>query len=504
MASYEPDSNASPGSGAYPASTLSLGEESLRALCDASPTMVWMSGTDKLCTHFNQRWLAFTGRTLEQELGEGWSEGVHPDDLEAVIRDYSAAFDARCDFRIEYRLRRHDGSYRLIVDSGVPRHTVDGAFAGYIGSCVDVTPLKEAEAALRRSEERYFLATAAGEVGVWDFDLDGGEIYVDPRLKAILGYRDDEIRNHIDDWGARVHPDDTEAVMKAVDDYLAGKTPIYEIEHRMLHKDGTVRWFLARGSAIRDGSGHAFRMVGTDTNITARKRVEAQLDESHRKIHDLAGKLISAQEEERSRIARELHDSLNQRLAAVSIELGALRQYMAHDKTVEQRLAVVQSRMLEISESIRRMSHELHAPALEHLGLTVSLRSHCAEFAQLEGIVTEFNDRLVPDEIDDKVALCIYRVAQESLRNVARHATAQHVWVNLRGVDGVDLVLTVADDGVGFEPNSGTDTDGLGLVSMRERVRLLGGTLSVSSAPRLGTRVELRVKPTARASRENV
>lgn len=481
-------------------STLSLGGESLQALCDASPTMIWLSGTDKLCTHFNQRWLDFTGRKLEQELGSGWSEGVHPDDLEAVLRDYSAAFDARCDFRIEYRLRRHDGAYRRIVDTGVPRHTAGGTFVGYIGSCLDVSPLREAEAALRRSEERYFLATAAGDVGVWDFDLDSGEIYVDPRLKAILGYQDDEIRNHIDEWGALVHPDDTDAVMKAVDVYLAGGTPVYEIEHRMLHKDGSERWFLARGSAIRDGTGHAFRMVGTDTNITERKKVEAQLDESHKKIRDLAGKLITAQEAERSRISRELHDSLNQRLAVVSIELGSLRQYMAHDKSVEQRLAVVQSRMLEISESIRRMSHELHAPALEHLGLVVALRSLCVEFAEHEGIETLFNDRLVPDDIDENVALCIYRVAQESLQNVARHATAQHVWVNLRGVDREELVLTVADDGVGFEPSMGTEANGMGLVSMAERVRLLGGTLSVSSAPRMGARLELRVKPDGRVS----
>ncbi len=490
MAGYDPDQDTSP------ASTLSREEANLRMMCESSPTLIWLAGPDNACTHVNQRWLDFTGRTLEQELGDGWAESIHPDDHDAVIRDCTSACDARCDFRLEFRLRRRDGVYRWVADAGMPRHTPEGAFAGYIGSCMDVTPVKEAEAALRRSEERYSLATAAGQVGVWDYDLDSGEIYVDPRLKLILGFEDDEIRNHIDDWGARIHPDDADAVMGAVDDYLAGATPIYEIEHRMVHRDGSARWFLARGRAIKDDGGRAIRMVGTDMDISARKLVEEELSESHKKIRDLAGKLISAQEAERSRISRELHDSLNQRLAAVSIELGSLRQHMAHDKDVEQRLAVVQSRMLEISESIRRMSHELHAPALDHLGLHVALKSLCTEFAEQEGIVIEFNDHKLPAEIDDEVALCIYRVAQESLRNVARHATAQHVWVNLRGVDE-DLVLTVADDGVGFMPKPESETNGLGLMSMRERMRLLGGTLSVSSRPRMGTRVEARVWPTA-------
>lgn len=468
----------------------------MRLMCESTPSLTWLTGPDKSCTYINQRLLSFLGQTTAVDLTRAWLDSIHPDDIDSVYADYSAAFDARTEFRLEYRMRRRDGAYRWVVDAGMPRYTHEGEFAGYMGTCIDMTAVKEAQAALRSSEERYFLATSAGDVGVWDYNLDTGEIYVDPRLKAILGYEDDEIRNHIDDWGARVHPDDANCVMEAVELYLAGNAPVYEIEHRMVHKDGSERWFLARGRAIRDASGHAFRMIGTDTNITERKRVEAELEQSHRKIRDLAGKLISAQEEERSRISRELHDGLNQRLAAVSIELGALRQRMVHDKDVEERLAGVQGRMLEISESIRRMSHELHAPALEHLGLIVALKSLCGEFAEHEGIATAFNHMDVPEEIDKEVALCIYRVTQESLRNVARHATAQHVWVNLRLVDD-ELVLTVADDGVGFTPKPNGETNGLGLLSMRERMRLLGGTFSVSSGPRIGTRIEARVGPTA-------
>jgi PAS domain S-box-containing protein len=123
-------------------------EERFRLLADGAPVMVWMSGVDKLCTDFNRPWLAFTGRTIEQERGNGWTDGVHVDDLSACLDTYHRAFDRRESFRIEYRLRRHDGEYRWILDTGLPRHDEHGAFLGYIGSCVDVTELKLAKASL--------------------------------------------------------------------------------------------------------------------------------------------------------------------------------------------------------------------------------------------------------------------------------------------------------------------------------------------------------------------
>jgi PAS domain S-box-containing protein len=143
----------------------------------------------------------------------------------------------------------------------------------------DLTERRRVEAALRDSRERYALATAAGNVGVWDWNLETNEIYVDPALKALLGYQDHEIRNHLDDWGRRVHPDDVPAVMERVEAHIQGKSPFYEVEHRMVHRDGSLRWFLARGSAVRK-DGRPVRVVGTDTDITARKKSEQDLHEA--------------------------------------------------------------------------------------------------------------------------------------------------------------------------------------------------------------------------------
>jgi PAS domain S-box-containing protein len=127
---------------------LRRGEERFRLMADTAPVLIWQSGTDKLCTYFNKPWLEFTGRSLEQELGNGWAEGVHAEDLQRCLDTYTQSFDRREKFRMEYRLRRHDGQYRWMIDIGVPRYTQEGSFAGYIGSCIDITERMRAEEAL--------------------------------------------------------------------------------------------------------------------------------------------------------------------------------------------------------------------------------------------------------------------------------------------------------------------------------------------------------------------
>ncbi len=187
-------------------------EERFRLLADTAPVLVWRTGPDGRCDFVNRRWLEFTGRTMEQELSDGRMQGVWPDDLEQYHRTYTSALEARKPFSFEYRLRRADGVYRWILDTGVPRYGPGGHFAGYIGSCLDITDRKNSENALRDSQQRYTMATAAGAVGVWDWNFDTGEVYVDPILKSILGFTDAEISNRADDWGSRVHPGDVAMV----------------------------------------------------------------------------------------------------------------------------------------------------------------------------------------------------------------------------------------------------------------------------------------------------
>jgi diguanylate cyclase (GGDEF)-like protein/PAS domain S-box-containing protein len=177
----------------------------------------------------------------------------------------------------EFLARHRTGSTFPAWVTDVPFFDEQGQISGVIGVSMDITERKQAEEALRESEERYLRAVTAGKVGVWEWNLTTNEMYLAPHLKAMLGYADDEICNHLDDWGRFVHPDDQQLVMDAAAACLRGETDTYEVEHRMLHKDGSVRWMVARGLVSRDAQGHPVRMVGTDTNITERKRAEEQL-----------------------------------------------------------------------------------------------------------------------------------------------------------------------------------------------------------------------------------
>src|SRR6184192_982096 len=160
-------------------------ESRFQIVADAAPVLIWMSGVDKLCTFFNKPWLEFTGRSLEQEMGNGWAEGVHPDDLQRCLKVYVGAFDARKPFVMQYRLRRNDGEYRWISDNGVPRYDAQGNFTGYIGSCADVTELLKKEEALRESEERMSLAIEAAHLGVWELDTSTNQIWMSDSARAL-------------------------------------------------------------------------------------------------------------------------------------------------------------------------------------------------------------------------------------------------------------------------------------------------------------------------------
>lgn len=331
-------------------------EERFVLVADSAPMMVWMSGTDKLCTYVNKGWLDFTGRTLEQELGDGWTTSVHPDDRERCLSGYAQAFDARQEFKLEYRLRRHDGQYRWIMDCGVPRFSPDLSFCGYIGSCIDITDLKL----------------------------------------------------------------------------------------------------------------------------------------SQQEMEELSGRLIHAQEEERKRLARELHDNFGQRLVVLSMELAQHLSNPENPPQIEAFLRDLGAKLKEISRAMNVTAHQLHSAHLEVLGLVSAIQGLCHEFSRQYGIEASFSHAGVPSPVPAEVALCLFRVVQEGLQNIAKHSGATSCQVELTGSrEGIHL--RISDPGVGFDPARLKLKPGLGFVSMRERLRLVGGQITVESQESQGTRLDIRV-----------
>jgi PAS domain S-box-containing protein len=338
-------------------SALRESEERFRLMADTAPALIWTSTPDKLCNYFNMPWLEFTGRSLDSELGNGWAEGVHPEDLRRCLEIYVQSFDRREKFRMEYRLRRHDGEYRWVLDTGVPRFNLDGSFDGYIGLGVDVTDRKRAEDSLST----------------------------------------------------------------------------------------------------------------------------------------LSRKLIEAQEQERARIARELHDDTNQRLALVMIEIGQLKKDLPHaTDEIHSRLDELRNATSEISTDLQALSHELHSSKLEYLGMIPAMKGLCEEFGKQHKAKVEFSSYDLTRPVSPEVSLCLFRILQEALHNAAKHSRVGNFSVQLRETS-TGIHLTVRDSGAGFDPEEAMKGNGLGLTSMKERLHLVKGEMSIDSQPQRGTVIHARI-----------
>jgi PAS domain S-box-containing protein len=462
-------------------------EGRFRLVANTAPMLIWMAGPDKLCTYFNQPWLDFTGRRLEAELGNGWAEGVHPDDFEKCLGTYNQAFDARQPFRMEYRLRSHDGQFRWILDIGVPRVNRDGSFAGYIGSCVDVHEHKRAEQALHESEQlkASILDSLSNHIVV--IDSRGIVVAVnDPKFdfaaaNSLLGLR---VGMNYFETCRRTIGDNPEVTMalEGIESVFDGKRNYFELEFG-LHSATEPTSLLMSVTPLK---GPDRGIVISHHDITERRRHEEA-------IQDLSGRLINAQEQERSRIARELHDDINQQLAVLAIELQQLQDLFPEDSLQGRRqVQALWKKTLGLSTDLQHLSHQLHSTKLEHLGITAALRGLCGEFSEQHKIGTDFQFRQVAPKLDSEISLHLFRVAQESLHNVAKHSRAKMVRMELVGKDG-KVVLRVSDDGIGFDPDAAKHQTGLGMTSMSERIRFVGGILSIWSRPSMGTQVEATI-----------
>jgi PAS domain S-box-containing protein len=257
-------------------------EERFRLMTDSAPVLIWISGPDKLCTWFNKGWLDFVGRSMEQELGNGWTENIHADDLDRCLQTYNTSFDERRPFSMEYRLERHDGEYRWLLDRGIPLFGSEGEFTGYIGSCVDITERKRAEEARLETEERHRLALEAGQMGTWEWDMVTNQVTWSAALEAIHGFAPATFPGTFAAYQKDIHPDDRDYVTRTIARNAAHGDD-HQVEYRIVRRDGVIRWVEGRGRVFRDESGRPTRMIGVCTDVTERKQSEAALLEADRR-----------------------------------------------------------------------------------------------------------------------------------------------------------------------------------------------------------------------------
>jgi PAS domain S-box-containing protein len=382
-------------------------------------------------------------------------------------------------FELEYRCDTPDIE-RWFDMKVVPLRRPEG---GVVVTHRETTEQRRHEIALRESEERFRHLADALPVGVWVADLEARCLYVN---RTWLAWTGRPLEREVGDgWAERIHANDADRAVRVFKEAVAARQP-FSTEFRLQRPDGRFRWVLNHGRPRYDDGGNVLGYVGGCIDMTERFEAQTQLRE-------LSGRLITAQEEERRRVARELHDDLQQRLALLAIELEG----MALGRPLGGRAGwAAQARRLwtrtnEISTDVHRISHRLLPFKLETLGLLTTVESYCRDTAE-QGLRTVFAHDNVPASVPDDVALCLFRVVQESLRNVVKHSGSAEAHVSLGGSDG-SLTLVITDFGRGFDPDASTAGGGLGLLSMRERLRLLGGDLKVTSAVGAGTRIEARV-----------
>jgi PAS domain S-box-containing protein len=454
-------------------------EERFRMAANAAPMMIWMTGTDQLCTFLNKRWLEFTGRAFSQEMGNGWIESVHPDDVRQCSKIYTEAFEARDPFVMEYRLRRHDGEYRWISDAGAPREDDQGNFVGYIGTCLDVSESKRKTEALTESENRLQAILDKAVEGIITMHEDGTIQSVNAATEKLFGYTAVEMIGQ--DFSMLMPA----AFHQGQDKYLIRDGRIGE-----LRINGTEREASGRR---KDGSVFPIDLAISEIVVSGRRMFTGFVrDMSERKraeqaARDFGVRLLQAQEGERARLARELHDDITQRLARLAIDAGRIERGVTVGGLCEI-IRDLREGLGRLSHDVHSLSYKLHPSVLEDLGLEAALKAECERFSRQESIRTEVKVCELPSTISRDSALCLFRIAQEGLRNVARHARASTAELTLRPLDG-GLQLGIRDNGKGFDQGLKPERLSLGLASMRERVRLVSGEINIESANGCGTTI---------------
>jgi PAS domain S-box-containing protein len=380
-----------------------------------------------------------------------------------------------------------DGHRKTIQNSTAPIRNADGDIIGAVIVNEDVTARVRAESALRKSERILCEAEKLGHTGSWEWDLRNNAVTWSDELYRIFGLEPQKVDVARDAMGL-IHPEDRDSIMAAIQNTLTTKEP-YSFSYQVHRPDGQVRIVQTRGQVVTDSQGTPLKVFGTTQDVTESKRAEEALRESADRLRHLSHRLLEVQEDERRHLARELHDEFGQLLATITVRLHAAKGLAGEARPLLEECAAL---LQQAGGQVRNLALQLRPAMLETLGLEGTLRWLAEQHEQQTGVVVQVMGHV--NGVSGALATACFRVAQEALTNIMRHARARHVWLELGQTESV-MNLIVRDDGVGFDV-AGTLKQGggdgrLGLLGMTERVQILGGRLEIHSQPQHGT--EIRV-----------
>ena len=347
----------------------------------------------------------------------------------------------------------------------------------------DVTERSLAEAAVRESEARFRLVANSAPVMIW---MAGTDKLCNYFNQPWLDFTGRSIQAELGNgWAEGVHPDDFQ---RCLETYTTAfdRRESFEMQYRLRRHDGGYRWIYDLGVPRFNTDGSFAGYIGSCHDVTERRKAEEALSTVSRR-------LIEAHEEERTWIARELHDDINQRVAMLAVTLEQLKQELSKaPREMQHRVAQAHGQVSQLGSEIQALSHRLHSSKLEYLGLEAAAAAFCKEFSERQRMEVVFHCQHVPKKLPSEVSLCLFRVLQEALQNAAKHSRSKNCEVSIHGASS-DIQLTVSDSGIGFDPRAARIGPGLGLTSMSERLKLVQGEFSIDSKPRRGTVVRARV-----------
>jgi len=447
---------------------------------------------------YSARWkqmLGYEDHEIEPHVS-AFERLLHPHDQERARELNAAAARGERMYQAEFRLRHKGGHYVDVLSRGIPvRREPGGPVVRIVGTHFDLTERKRAEAALRQSEERLTLAFAGAQEGIYDWNLETGAVVYSTHWKRMLGYEDHEIEPHVSAFERLIHPDDLARVTQVNTSVSRGDTP-YETEFRLRHKDGHYIHVLSRGFPVhREPDGPVVRIVGTHFDLTERKQAEEarERERGERARTELLGRMVFAQEDERRRIAREMHDQFGEQLTALGLRIRALKEACSGRHDLSAKIAALEDVADQLDRDVDHLIWELRPTALDDLGLRAALANYIEDWSRRVQIPAELHSAgLSTERLASELETTLYRIAQEALNNIAKHAHARHVEIILeRRTDQV--LLIVEDDGIGFDAGeTEEERRGFGLLGMQERAALVGATVQIESALGEGTTIFVR------------
>ncbi len=470
-------------------------EDRNRLIIDTIPTMAWSLEPEGAIDFVNQRWMDYTGLSLEQAIAEP-TRPMHPEDLPTIMAEWCANMAAGEPFEGEMRLRRADGEYRWFLVRTDPLRDEQGNLVKWYGASIDIEDRKRADAALKESQRRLEEAQRIAHVGHWDRDLETRRITWSDEVYRILGLPLEERDSPRTEWLEVVHPQDRPRLSFAIEELERGIRRL-DVEFRIVRPNGEVRFLHSQGDVIRDEQGRPVRRFGTAQDITERKRAEEQLKATTEQLRALSARLQSAKEQEGIRIARELHDELGSELSSLRWDLEDVYDAISkfEDRSQIEESLQKMTAMMRLAETtinnVRRISSELRPIALDDLGLTDAIEWQARQFQERTGIMVECDCTLENVDLTSEQSNAAFRISQEALTNILRHAQATKVHIQLNKENG-DLVLTISDNGRGITEAEKSGRSTLGLLGMRERAHLVGGKIDIAGSKDKGTLVTLR------------